>query len=195
MRTEAEGVALWAATQLAAALAAKELSSRELLALYLDRIERLDGPLNSVVTLDAERALADAGRADELTARGASTGPLHGLPITVKDAIETAGIRSTGGANELSGHVPERDAPAVARLKAAGAIVFGKTNVPRWSGDIQTFNDLFGTTNNPWDVRRTPEARRGVRPLRWRVASRASSSAPTSAGRSASRRTSAGSTG
>jgi amidase len=156
MGHEAEEVALWSASRLAAALAAKELSSRELLDVYLDRIERLDGPLNSVVTLDAERATADAARADELTARGESSGPLHGLPITVKDAIETAGIRSTGGATELRDHVPVVDAPAVASLKAAGAIVFGKTNLPRWSGDLQTFNEMFGTTNNPWDVSRTP---------------------------------------
>ena len=87
---------------------------------------------------------------------GGGLPPLHGLPITIKDAIETAGIRSTGGARELETHVPARDAPAVARLKAAGAIVFGKTNVPRWSGDIQTFNDVFGVTNNPWDHTRTP---------------------------------------
>jgi amidase len=91
-----------------------------------------------------------------MTAEGGSHGPLHGVPITVKDALETAGIRSTGGARELIEHVPTVDAPAVARLRQAGAIVFGKTNVPRWSGDIQTFNDVFGTTNNPWDASRTP---------------------------------------
>ena len=71
--------------------------------------------------------------------------------MTIKDAIETAGIRSTGGAVELTDHVPTVDAPAVARLKDAGAIVFGKTNLPRWSGDLQSFNEIFGTTNNPWD--------------------------------------------
>ena len=116
-----------------------------------------------MVTLDAERARQAADAADVATT-AATTGspdggglpPLHGLPITVKDAIETAGLRSTGGAPELETHVPARDAPAVARLKAAGAIVFGKTNVPRWSSDIQTFNDVFGTTNNPWDHSRTP---------------------------------------
>ncbi len=81
---------------------------------------------------------------------------MHGLPITIKDAIETAGIRSTGGAIELTDHVPTEDAPAVARLRAAGAIVFGKTNLPRWSGDVQSFNEIFGTTNNPWDLTRIP---------------------------------------
>jgi amidase len=96
-----------------------------------------------------------ARAADEQTATGFDLGPLHGLPITIKDAIETAGIRSTGGATELTDHVPAADAPAVARLKAAGAIVYGKTNVPRWSGDIQTYNEIFGVTNNPWDPTRT----------------------------------------
>ena len=81
---------------------------------------------------------------------------MHGLPITIKDAIETVDIRSTGGAVELTDHVPAHDAPAVARLREAGAVVFGKTNLPRWSGDVQSFNELFGTTNNPWDVTRIP---------------------------------------
>ena len=112
--------------------------------------------MHAVVTLDAERARAAATAADEATARDERSGPLHGLPITIKDAIETEGIRSTGGAVELKDHVPSADAPAVARLKAAGAIVFGKTNLPRWSGDLQSYNELFGTTNNPWDVTRGP---------------------------------------
>lgn len=81
---------------------------------------------------------------------------MHGLPCTIKDAVETAGIRSTNGAGELSDHVPQEDATAVARLKRAGAVVFGKTNVPAWSGDMQTYNDLFGTTSNPWALDRTP---------------------------------------
>ena len=91
-----------------------------------------------------------------MLARGDVVGPLHGLPITIKDAIETEGIRSTGGAVELADHVPAADAPAVARLKAAGAIVFGKTNLPRWCGDSQAFNELFGTTNNPWSLAHVP---------------------------------------
>ncbi len=101
---------------------------------------------------------AAAAAADDATARGDDLGPLHGLPITVKDAIEVAGVRSTGGAAALTDHVPTADAPAVARLKAAGAVVFGKTNVPEWSGDLQTYNEIFGTTNNPWNDR--PRSRR-----------------------------------
>jgi len=150
------GLATADATALADAIARKELSSRELLDGYLERVERLNPALNAVVTLDVERARAAAAAADDETARGVRRGPLHGLPITVKDAIEVGGIRSTGGAVELSDHVPAADAPAVGRLRAAGAIVFGKTNVPRWSGDLQTFNELFGTTNNPWDTTRVP---------------------------------------
>lgn len=151
-----DAIALEPASRLASLIREKRVSSRELLSLYLERIERLNPVVNAVVTLDAERAMEAAARADEATAAGAATGPLHGLPITVKDAIAVAGLRSTGGATALRDHVPSADAPAVARLRHAGAVVFGKTNVPEWSGDIQTFNEMFGTTNNPWDLTRTP---------------------------------------
>jgi amidase len=140
----------------AAAIAKKEVSSRELLDLFATRAEKLDESVHAVVTLDLDRARAAASAADEATARGESFGPLHGLPITIKDAIETEGIRSTGGAIELTDHVPTADAPVVAQLKAAGAIVYGKTNLPRWSGDLQSYNEIFGTTNNPWDTSRVP---------------------------------------
>ena len=151
-----ESLATQDAGTLAAALRAKQVSSRELLDLYLDRIDRLNPKLNAVVTLDVDRARAAAAAADEATARGEQVGPLHGLPITIKDAIEVEGVRSTGGAVELRDHVPAADATAVAQLKAAGAVVFGKTNIPRWSGDLQSYNEIFGTTNNPWDVARAP---------------------------------------
>lgn len=144
------------ATELAAAIRRREVGSVELLDLYLDRIDRLDGAIGAVVTLDVDRARAACAAADDALARGDDVGPLHGLPITVKDAIETAGIRSTGGAVELTDHVPSADAPVVARVKAAGAIVFGKTNLPRWSGDLQSYNEIFGTTSNPWDTSRVP---------------------------------------
>jgi len=144
---------LWArsACQLASALRAKEISSSELLAEFLARIELLDPKLNAVVTLDVERARKAAVEADDAIVRGQDLGPLHGLPITVKDALETSGMRSTGGAEELSHHVPTVDAPAVARVRHAGAVIFGKTNVPKWSGDSQTRNEIFGITRNPWD--------------------------------------------
>jgi len=151
-----DDVTLWSATQLEAAIRARSLSSRELLAAFTAKIERLNPAVNAVVTTDPERAQAAAGRADEAAVKGDWAGPLHGLPFTVKDAIETAGIRSTGGAAALADHVPSVDAPAVARLTEAGAVLFGKSNAPTWSADFQTHNELFGTTNNPWDLSRTP---------------------------------------
>lgn len=147
---------LWSATDQARAIRERRLGSEELLDLFLDRIEQVNPAVNAVCTLDVHRARLRAHAADEATARGESWGPLHGLPITVKDAIVTAGIRSTGGAEDLRDHVPAVDAPAVASLKAAGAVVFGKTNLPEWSGDWQSFNTMFGTTNNPWALARTP---------------------------------------
>ena len=151
-----ETLATASARELEDELGARRLASRELLDTFLARIDQLGPPINAVVTLDRKRAYAEASRADDAAARGEWSGPLHGLPITIKDAIEVAGLRSTGGATELTDYVPPVDAPSVARLKAAGAIVFGKTNVPRWSGDVQSFNDLFGTTNNPWSLDRVP---------------------------------------
>ncbi len=144
------------ATSLVAAIARREVSSRELLEEYLRRIEHHNPALNAVVTLDAERALADADTADDALARGEPTGALHGLPVTIKDSLATAELRTTAGAPPFADHVPARDAEAVARLRAAGAIIFGKTNVPAFASDTQTYNDLFGTTNNPWDLGRTP---------------------------------------
>ena len=145
------------AVELTAALRSKEISSRELLETYLDRIERLDRDgVNAVVTLDPDRARDAATAADDALARGDPAGSLHGLPVTIKDAIETEGMRSTGGAVELADHVPSADAPAVAQLKSAGAVVFGKTNLPRWCGDAQTRNELFGTTTNPWSAAHVP---------------------------------------
>ena len=148
--------ALAGASRLAGALRAGEVSSRELLELFLRRIEAADPELNAVVTLDAERARRLAGAADEALARGERTGPLEGLPITIKDTIQTEGIRTTAGAPWLTGHVPSQDATAVSRLKAAGAIVFGKTNCPLFGGDAQSTNAVFGTTGNPWSPDRSP---------------------------------------
>jgi len=152
----ADAICLEPAARLAELIRDREISSRELLDLYLRRIDRINPALNAVVTTDVDRARQDALRADQATAAGKATGPLHGLPVTIKDAIEVAGLRSTGGAVALQDHVPTADAPAVTRLRRAGAVVFGKTNVPAWSGDIQTFNPIFGITNNPWDLSLTP---------------------------------------
>ena len=144
------------ATDLVQAMKAKEVGSRELLDRLLDRVDEHNPQLNAVVTLDVERARVAADAADAATARGEDLGPLHGLPMTVKDAFETEGLLTTCGAPDLADHVPTTDATAVARLKAAGAIVFGKTNTPTYTADLQTWNPVFGTTNNPWDTTRSP---------------------------------------
>lgn len=146
-----ESIACQPVTQLVGALGRREISSRELLEVYLANIEEVNPEINAVVTLDVEGAVAAATAADEVRASGAEVGPLHGVPMTVKDSIETAGMRTTSGSPDLAEHVPHRDADAVARLRAAGAVVFGKTNLPTMAMDWQSYNPLFGVTNNPWD--------------------------------------------
>jgi len=140
----------------AAAIAAREISSREFLEAALDRVDRLDGPVNAVVALDADRARAWADEADAAVARGDELGPLHGVPITIKDSFQTGGLVTTSGAPELAEFVPERDADPVARYKAAGAVVFAKTNLPIWAGDMQSYNKVYGTTGNPFNIDHTP---------------------------------------
>ncbi len=149
------------ATELAAAIAAGELSSEECLDALLARIDAVNPTINAVVALDADRARALCRTADSLTTRGRSLGPLHGVPITVKDVWETEGLVTTAGAVELREHVPLTDALAVGRLKAAGAVVFGKTNTPLWAGDDQTYNEVYGLTRNPWDPSRTASGSSG----------------------------------
>ncbi len=129
------------------------LGSRELLDTLLARIERLNPMVNAVVTLDRDGARRAANRMDERSRTDPGTTPLHGLSMTVKDTLETAGMRTTAGA--LDKHIPEHDAVAVQRLREAGALVFGKTNTPAWGADLQTWNTIFGQTNNPWDTRHT----------------------------------------
>jgi len=149
-------IAFESATQLSRAIASKRIGSRELLEHYLARIERIDPAVNAVVTLDVEVARARADAADAALARGESWGPLHGLPMTIKDSIEVAGMRTTSGSKALAGYTSVSDASSVARLRAAGAVIFGKTNLPTFAGDVQSYNAVFGTTNNPWDLARTP---------------------------------------
>jgi amidase len=149
-------LAYQSAGELLAALRQRKLGSRELLEHLLARVERWNPAVNAVVSLDVEGARAAADAADRALAAGRWTGPLHGLPITVKDSYETAGLRTTCGVPELAQHVPASDAVAVARLRAAGAVIFGKTNTPTWTADWQTTNPVFGTTNNPFDLTRTP---------------------------------------
>ena len=144
------------AVELAGLLHSGELSARELLDAFLNRIHRINPRLNAIVTLAEERAREQAAAADEAAARGRSLGVLHGLPIAVKDLADTAGIRTTYGSPLFAGHVPDADAPHVALLKAAGAVIIGKTNTPEFGAGSQTFNTVFGATRNPWDTRMTP---------------------------------------
>ncbi|ULE31768.1 amidase family protein [Mycobacterium sp. IDR2000157661] len=147
-------VALWPAHRLAEGIRRRDFSSRELLDVYLARIERLNPSLNAVITLDVDGARRAADAADVAVSRDEVSGPLHGIPMTVKDSFETAGIRTTCGVPEWD-RVPDRDAEAVGRLRGAGAVIFGKTNVPVMAGDWQTFNPIFGVTSNPWDTSRS----------------------------------------
>jgi amidase len=144
------------AVELARRLHARELSARELLAAFLDRIHRVNPALNAIVTLVEDQATRQAAEADETAARGVPLGPLHGLPIAVKDLADTAGIRTTYGSPLFADHVPDRDAPHVAALRSAGAVIIGKTNTPEFGAGSQTFNTVFGATRNPWNPRLTP---------------------------------------
>jgi len=138
-----------------AALRARRVSARELAERSIARIEALDTKLNAVVVRDFDRARVAAGEADKALARG-ERGPLLGVPMTVKESFNVAGLPTTWGFPRGKDFRPSEDALAVQRLKAAGAIVLGKTNVPLNLGDFQSYNEIYGTTNNPWDVTRTP---------------------------------------
>ncbi|MGY2377759.1 amidase [Pseudomonas sp. SDO524_S393] len=144
------------ATELLADIAAGRLSSRALLEHCIERMEALNPALNSVIALNLEQARLKADLADTAVRNGLALGPLHGLPVTIKDTFEVLGLPCTAGAPALREHRPQHSAAAVKRLEDAGAIVFGKTNVPAMAGDIQTYNSLFGTTNNPWNLALTP---------------------------------------
>jgi len=143
------------AIELATKIRRKEVSAREVMAAHLARIERLNPKVNAIVTLVADRAIADAARADELTARGGETGVLHGLPVAHKDLVDTAGIRTTRGSLFYRDHIPDRDGLIVTRIRAAGAITCGKTNTPELGAGSQTFNRVFGATRNPYDPTKT----------------------------------------
>jgi amidase len=143
------------ATTMLAALQLRRISAVELLDYHLRRIARFNPTLNAIVIPDFEQARHAAAEAD--TARTAGhDAPLLGLPITLKDTIDVAGLRSTAGVERFAHYHATADAPLTARLRSAGAIIIGKTNVPPWTADWQTNNPLFGRSNNPWDLTRTP---------------------------------------
>jgi amidase len=150
-------IVLRSATDAADMLRRKEITARDLTEALLARIDALNPSVNAVVELQREVALREAAAADEALARGDDVGPLHGVPITVKEAFNTAGLHTTWGNPAFKDYIADWDATAVARLKKAGAIIVGKTNVHFMLEDFgQTANDLYGGTNNPWDLTHTP---------------------------------------
>jgi amidase len=143
------------AVELSAALAAKKLSAVELAQDAIDRIERYDGKINAVCVRDFERGLEAARAADAALKRGESS-PLLGIPLTVKESYNIAGLPTTWGNPAQKDFVPREDALSVSRVKEAGGVILGKTNVPLGLGDWQSYNEIYGTTNNPYDLKRTP---------------------------------------
>ncbi|TIT76602.1 MAG: amidase, partial [Mesorhizobium sp.] len=147
-------IAFASTTELAASIATRKISAVEALDAHLARIDRHNEAINAVVILDREGARKRARQADAALARGDTPGSLHGVPFTLKDAHETAGIRTTVGFPPFADYVPRSDSPVVARLRAAGAVLVGKTNVATMLGDWQSDNPVFGRTGNPWNPSR-----------------------------------------
>lgn len=144
------------AKQLASAIKRKKISAVELLDLYVSRIEKYNPTINAVVATDLPAARKRAKAADAALAKGKSLGPLHGVPMTIKESFDVVGMPTTWGVPDLKTNKPKTNAIAVDRFLAAGANLFGKTNVPIYLADWQSYNDIYGVTNNPWDVTRTP---------------------------------------
>ena len=154
--TTSEDLLFSSATSIAWSIQAKDVSAVEAVEAHLQRIDEVNPKLNAVVKLAGDRAMAEAREADAALARGESLGAFHGVPITIKDSHDTEGIVSTGGTLGRKDFVPDADATAVARMRAAGAIVLGKTNTPEFTLSFETDNLVYGQTNNPYDVSRTP---------------------------------------
>lgn len=144
------------AKQLAAMIRRKKIGCLELLNLYLERVERYNPKINAIVFMDLEGARKRARQADRALSKKEIWGPLHGVPMTIKDSFDVVGMPTTWGVPQYRDNIAQKNALAVDRFLKAGVILFGKTNVPMYLADWQTFNDIYGTTNNPWDVTRTP---------------------------------------
>src|SRR3954466_3307760 len=151
-----DDLAYTSAAELAAIIARREASPVEIVDLVLARIEKTQPTLNAFITVCADEARAAARAAEAGVTRGEELGPLHGVPFSVKDLVNTKGVRTTFGSFALADNVPASDSPAVARLKAAGAILVGKTTTPEFGHKCYTEAPLFGRTANPWDLSRTP---------------------------------------
>src|ERR1700761_485420 len=143
------------ATDVAAALAAKKVSAVELAQDVIGRIERHDGKINAICVRDFSRGLEAARAADAARARG-ETGPLLGIPLTVKESYNVGGLPTTWGIPAQKDFTPPEDALSISRVKTAGGVILGKTNVPVGLGDWQSYNEIYGITNNPFDLGRTP---------------------------------------
>ena len=144
------------AATLARSIRDKKVSALEVVEAHLRRIEEVNPRLNAVVQPAADKARAEARESDEALARGEVKGPLHGVPMTIKDSLDTAGIISTGGTQGRASYIPEADSTVVARLRSAGAILLGKTNTPELTLAGETNNLIYGQTNNPYDLSKTP---------------------------------------
>ncbi|HMH01741.1 MAG TPA: amidase [Terriglobales bacterium] len=153
---EADAICYKDATELASLIRTKQLSSREIVQAHLNRIEAINPKVNAIVTLLAEDALKGADAADKAVKNGVELGPLHGVPFTIKDAIDTAGVLTQRGSKIFAGNIPEKDATVVTRFKAAGAIPLAKTNLPEFSAWQETDNLVTGLSRNPWNLDRTP---------------------------------------
>ena len=156
------------AADMADAVRTKTTSARELVSATFDRIDRHNPALNAIVWQDRERAMARALDADNALARGQAAGMLHGVPVTIKESFAHRGSPNTWGVPALKDAISPCTAVAVERLESAGAIVVGKTNVPLLLGDWQSYNEIYGTTNNPWDLARTLADRPAAAPRRSR---------------------------
>ena len=143
-------------SQLAQMIRNREVSAVEVLDAYLEQINQHNSKLNAIATLDAERSKKRSKEADEALAKGENWGRLHGVPITVKDALETKGLLTTCNDKSLANYIPQKDAIAVERLRLAGAIIMAKTNCANLAGDHQTDGAVFGRSNNPWNLDYTP---------------------------------------
>ncbi|MAW55971.1 MAG: amidase, partial [Rhodospirillaceae bacterium] len=144
------------ATSLARKIRTGDLSARQAVDAAIARVEAIDPSINAVVVRDFEAAREAADEADRIRGNGEFMGPLHGVPMTIKEAFDIAGLPTTWGVPNFCNNVATRDSLIAEKLKAAGAIILGKTNVPPMLSDWQTFNDIYGTTNNPWDATRSP---------------------------------------
>jgi amidase len=170
LAAQTSDICFLSAREMAKLIRDKKLSAREAMAAHLKQIERVNPKVNAIITLVADQATENARGADEAQAQRKPLGPLHGLPVAHKDLFETTGIRTTFGSLIFKDNVPKRDAIIVERISKAGAITVGKSNTPESGTGSQTFNAVFGSTRNPYDLTKPAADRAGARLSAWRAA-------------------------